>query len=153
VTDGTTTYFCKAASDKDMLYAEYTGVKAISDTNTIKVPTPIAYGEYQNRGFVLFEYLQFTSGGSQYQLGQKLAALHKHTSANGKFGFHIDNTIGATFQPNGWMATWDGFWDTHRLSHMLQLTNSAGYSPDKVQALRSKTRELLSHQPQGTHFS
>jgi hypothetical protein len=150
VTDGTNTYFCKAASDRDMLYAEYTAVRALADTHTIKVPTPIAYGEYQNRAFVLFEYLQFCPGGSQYKLGRQLAALHQHTSPNGKFGFDIDNTIGATFQPNGYMDTWEDFWDEHRLGHMLRLTNDAGYTADKIQALRSKTRELLSHQPQGT---
>lgn len=147
VTDGETKYFCKAASDKDMLFAEYTGVKEMADTNTIKVPTPVAYGEYQNRAFVLFEYLDFTSGGSQYALGQQLAELHKCFSPNGKFGFQIDNTIGATFQPNGWMGTWEDFWDTHRLGHMLKLTNNAGYSNEKIQLLRTKTRELLCHKP------
>ena len=49
-----TKYFVKSArGGLDMLRAEYEGVKAMSDTNTIQVPTPIAFGEYgrTNQGF------------------------------------------------------------------------------------------------------
>ncbi|GKZ00420.1 hypothetical protein MPSEU_000994900 [Mayamaea pseudoterrestris] len=145
-----TKYFVKSATkDKsNMLYAEYLGVKEMADTNTIKCPRPIAYGDYNNgrTSFVLFEYLEFTGGGSQYELGQQLAKMHRKQAD--KFGFHVDNTIGATPQPNlPWMDDWAEFWDTHRLGHMLKLTNNAGLSLDKAQALRDKTRQLLSHKP------
>jgi fructosamine-3-kinase len=146
-------YFVKTAivgggGEHNMLRAEYEGVKALSDTNTIKVPTPIAFGTHMNnQAFVIFEYLEFCGGGSQYQLGQQLAKLHRHFSPNGKFGFHIDNTIGATPQPNTWTDNWIDFWDTHRLGHMLKLTNNVGLSNEKIEKLREKTKELLSHNP------
>ena len=91
-TDGTR-YFVKAASGgQDMLRAEYLGVKAMSDTQTIRVPKPVCFGVYQqNRAFALFEYLEFTGGGSQFELGQKLAQMHRFTSERG-FGFDVDNT-------------------------------------------------------------
>ena len=142
-------YFVKAASGgKNMLRAEYLGVKDMSDTNTIRVPTPICFGEYQNsRAFAVFEYLEFTGGGSQFELGQKLAQMHRTVSDNG-FGFHVDNTIGSTPQPNlPWMDDWADFWDEKRLGHMLKLTGNAGLDNSKVEKLRSKTRELLSHNP------
>lgn len=78
-----------------------------------------------------------------------LAKMHKKgQSPNGKFGFHINNTIGATPQPNSWEADWADFWDQHRLGHMLKLTGDAGFAADKIEKLRQKTRELLSHKPE-----
>jgi len=147
-----------STSSNDMLYAEYQGVKEMLETNTIKVPKPIAFGEYHgnngvsSRGcsFVVFEYLYFCGGGSQYELGQQLAKMHRSQSPNNQFGFHVDNTIGATPQPNlPWKETWADFWDTHRLGHMLKLTNNAGLSNEDVVKLRQKTRDIVSsHNPQ-----
>jgi len=39
----------------------------------------------------------------------------------GKFGFAVDNTIGATPQPNGWMDSWVDFYRERRIRHQLQL--------------------------------
>jgi Fructosamine kinase len=142
-------YFVKAAvGGGDMLRAEYLGVKAMYETHTVRVPRPIAFGEFQNRAFVIFEHLDFCGGGSQYELGQQLAKMHR-ASLQDKFGFDVDNTIGATPQPNlPWHSDWADFWDEHRLGHMLRLTDNAGYNKDKVEKLRQKTRELLSqHKP------
>lgn len=140
-------YFVKSASGaKDMLRAEYLGVKEMSETSTIRVPKPVTFGEHGSKAFVIFEYLEFTGGGSQYEMGQQLAKMHRSLSDKG-FGFHVENTIGATPQPNGWMNSWPDFWDKHRLGHMLTLTYDAGLSQDKVEKLRQKTRELLSHNP------
>jgi len=149
-------YFIKSTSissgGSKMLYAEYLGVKEMAETDSIKVPNPIAYGEGgpNNSAFVVFEYLQFTGGGSGYELGKQLAKMHRSSSPNDKgFGFHVDNTIGATPQPNlPWIQDWAKFWDTHRLGHMMKLCHDCGYSKDKVEKLRTKTKELLSHNPQ-----
>ena len=169
-TNTNTKYFIKSAASRngyDMLRAEYEGVKAMLNTNTIRVPTPITFGTHKetNQSFVLFEYLEFCGGGSQYELGVALAKMHKDglssISSNsnnkdgdgrggdggggGKFGFHVNNTIGATFQPNlPWYDDWADFWDEHRLGHMLKLTNNAGLPDEKIIKLRQKTRELLS---------
>ena len=73
-------YFVKAASGEfDMLKAEYLGVKAMSDTNTIQVPTPIAFGQHERRAFVIFEYLEFCGGGSQFELGVQLAKVSENS--------------------------------------------------------------------------
>lgn len=150
--DTGTRYFVKAAgrAEASMLEAEYRGVKAMAETQTIRVPTPVAYGTFgSSRSFALFEYLEFTSGASQEQLGRNLAKMHRSTSGSQGFGFEVDNTIGATPQPNlPWYDNWADFWDVHRLGHMLQLTYNAGFSDDKIEKLRAKTRELLSHNPE-----
>lgn len=73
-----TKYFLKSArGELSMLRAEYEGVKAMSDTNTIQVPTPIAFGVFEknSQAFVLFEYLNFCGGGSQHELGVMLAKV------------------------------------------------------------------------------
>jgi len=144
-----TKYFIKSAyGASDMLTAEYYGVKAMSETNTVRVPTPVAYGTHgTEQAFVAFEYLHFCSGGSGRELGINLAKMHKHFSPNGKFGFDIDNTIGATYQPNGWHNEWPAFWDQHRLGNMLKLTHDAGFDKGDINDLRVKTKELLSHRP------
>ena len=146
-----TKYFLNSARNGlAMLRAEYEGVKAMSDTGAIQVPTPIAFGEFEKtgQGFALFEYLEFcgADGASQYDLGVNLAKMHRSTSDKG-FGFHIDNTIGATPQPNAWEEKWPDFWDKHRLGHMLALTGNGGLSSEKEERLRKKTRELLAHNP------
>lgn len=143
-------------TNNDMLRAEYLGVKEMADTHTIRVPTPIAYGETPDgrTSFVLMEYLNMSSSSSSgknlsREMGRQLAQMHRHTSGSQGFGFHIDNTIGATPQPNiPWMDDWADFWDRHRLCHMLQLTDDCSLSPSEVDALRTKIRSLLSHKPQ-----
>lgn len=44
----------------------------------------------------------------------------------GKFGFAVDNTIGATPQPNGWMDDWVDFFRERRIKHQLQLLGEPG---------------------------
>ncbi len=86
-------YFIKKAalpSGSKMLHAEYCGVKAMAETGTIKVPDPIAFGEFhgepRNCAFVVFEYLEFCRGGSGYELGRQLAKMHRCFSPDKKFG-------------------------------------------------------------------
>ena len=79
-----TKYFVKMARNKfDMLYAEYLGVNEMYQTQTIKVPKPIAVGKHEqtNQAFCIFEYLEFVGGsrgGSQFQLGVELAKVSMH---------------------------------------------------------------------------
>lgn len=144
-------YFCKVASSSrsDMLRAEFLGVRALAASQTMRVPTPLCFGQEGTRSFVIFECLQFCSGGSGRETGVQLAKMHRTLSTNGLFGFDVDNTIGATPQPNlPWKDDWADFWDTHRLGHMLELTDNAGYGDDEIEKLRIKTKQLLSHKPQ-----
>jgi len=136
-----------------MLRAEYLGVGAMARTDTIGVPRPVAFGEHLGGvggdiAFVVLQYLEFGGGGSELELGRSLAKMHRAVSPNGEFGFEVDNTIGATPQPNlPWIQSWPDFWDTHRLGHMLKLTGNAGLDDKKVAELRKKTRDMLSHGP------
>jgi fructosamine-3-kinase len=149
-------YFVKSTSNSEknqqMMYGEYCSVQAIYQTHTIRVPQPIAYGNYipGSRTFIILEYLQFASSPSQYTLGQHLAQLHLQSiTANPNpplqpYGFHVNNTIGATFQPNlPYCENWTDFYMEHRLNHMLRLTHNVGMNNNDIDALRNKVRTIL----------
>lgn len=56
------------------------------------------------------------------------------------FGFPIDNTIGGTSQPNGWMDNWVDFYRERRLNHQLKLTKDPS-----LQKLGKKLCDNLEH--------
>jgi fructosamine-3-kinase len=113
-------FFIKSgyAGDASMLKAEFEGVKAMYDTKTIRVPKPVATGLVGGQSYAVFEYLVMgrpKGEAAAQEMGRALARMHQCTSANGMFGFHIDNTIGATPQPNKWTDSWADFWDEVRI--------------------------------------
>ncbi|KAG5180102.1 Fructosamine/Ketosamine-3-kinase [Tribonema minus] len=142
-------FFCKSgdAADFDMLRAEYLGLKEMYETRTIRVPRPICTGLVGNQSYAVFEYLAMgVSRGAESarEMGRGLAKMHLCHSKTGKFGFHIDNTIGATPQPNGWMDSWPEFWDERRLGHMLRLCEQQGAKYPQAKELREKVKAVLS---------
>ena len=155
-----TKYFVKSApmaqqGAATMLRAEYIGVQEMANTRTIKVPTPIAFGSGgpQNTAFLILEYIDLSLVGesSAYEMGQQLAQMHGTSIASNqnvpRFGFHVDNTIGATPQPNPWTDNWADFWENHRLGYMLDLLDNLGYSVKDIALLKTITRQCLSHNP------
>lgn len=79
--------------------------------------------------FIVMEYLEFSGRASGADLGRQLALMHKTTpadpvAASGKFGFPVDNTCGATPQPNAWKDDWVEFYREQRLRHQLKLTGN-----------------------------
>jgi fructosamine-3-kinase len=141
-------FFCKTAgaSAASMLKAEYLGLKEMANTHTIKVPAPICAGEAAGQSYAVFEFLNMgrSSKAKYTETGEQLARMHLCTSPNGKFGFHVDNTIGATPQPNTWTDTWPEFWDEHRLGHMLKLCARSGATYGKDKEVRAKVKQILS---------
>ena len=56
----------------------------------------------------------------------------------------MDNTIGGTSQPNGWMDNWVDFYRERRLGHQLKLTNDPN-----LQKMGKKLCDNLEHFFQG----
>jgi len=141
-----TRYFVKqgSLSDYDMLNAEYEGILEIYQTKTMRVPRPICIGRSSHSAHVVFEYLDFGGSGSEVTQAERLCAMHRVTSPNGMFGWKIDNTIGATPQPNAYHETWADFWDTQRLGHMLDFAKRKGASIKQERELRDKVKGILS---------
>jgi len=100
-------------------------------------------GTSDSTAYLVFEKLSLGGYGDAARYAKELAAMHTTRSPNNKFGFHINNTCGATFQPNSWTDTWADFWDEHRLGHMLTLAKRDGASFPQEKDLRAKVRSVL----------
>ncbi len=109
----------------DMFMAEAEGLREMAASNTVRVPEVVCYGETGNQCFIVMEYLPLTTAGDKALLGRQLAEMHRHTDS--RFGWRIDNTIGATPQRNTPETDWVSFWRKHRLGFQLELAKQNGY--------------------------
>ncbi|MDZ7810963.1 MAG: fructosamine kinase family protein [Arhodomonas sp.] len=78
----------------------------------------------------MLEWLALAGPGADgwARMGRAVAALHRCTAE--RFGWHRDNTIGTTTQPNGWHDDWVRFFAEQRLGHQLRLAADNGGSRD-----------------------
>jgi len=118
---------CRNRSAEEMFAGEAEGLKAMYDTHTIRVPNVLHYGPYGKMGsFLVMEYLNIGGRYSQAELGTKVAQMHLAEPAvqeakDGLFGFHVNNTIGGTPQPNEWTRDWVEFLRDKRIMHQIRL--------------------------------
>ncbi len=115
-----------------MFQAEAEGLAELATAAALRVPQVIAVGAGQ-RAWLVLEQIDFqraTVAGQQL-LGEHLAALHRHQAE--RFGWHRDNTIGATPQPNGWYDEWLVFLRDQRLAFQLRLAERSGASARLLQ--------------------
>lgn len=125
----------------DMFAAEAEGLLELAQTRVIRVPTVICYGETKSHAYLILENIQFSrgDGSSGALLGQQLAHLHRFTSNGRGYGWHRDNTIGATPQDNEWSDDWVAFLRERRFGHQLRLAASKGLN----KSARDKGQRLL----------
>lgn len=128
--------------------AESAGLETIAATKTVRVPQPVTHGTAGQHAFLVLEYLDLNSSGNARLLGEQLAALHR-CSAD-QFGFHQDNTLGETAQPNGWSSDWIFFWRERRLGFQLDLAVRNGYG-GKLQEMGHSLMERLPEFFDGYH--
>lgn len=153
LSDGCQHWFVKTnnADRVAMFEAEAEGLNALADTVTIRVPRALCSGTAEGHSYIVIEYIDHgrPRGGSQALAGQQLAAMHRHSAD--RYGWHRDNTIGATHQDNHWEAHWVDFWRDRRLGFQLQLAASQGYTgrlQSSGEQLLSRFPALLDHDPQ-----
>jgi fructosamine-3-kinase len=122
-------YFVKlnSAPRAPMFQAELEGLAAIAATGTLRVPQPVCVGRDADHSWLALEYVELARAdtGSMATLGEQLAALHRCSAA--RFGWHRDNTIGATPQHNQWCTDWVEFWRERRLGFQLRLAADNGH--------------------------
>ncbi|MFK7957270.1 MAG: fructosamine kinase family protein [Lysobacterales bacterium] len=112
--------------DADAFGAESDGLEALYEAadegdGALQIPRPIAYGELCGRAFLAMECLQIRpkSQHSDSAMGRGLAQIHARRRAT--FGWHRNNRIGATRQPNPPNSHWVDFFLQHRLLHQATL--------------------------------
>ena len=117
-----------------MLEAEADGLRAIAETETVRVPAVYAAGTVDDAAFLVLEWLELHDIDDQARLGRALAALHDAETPRGpqgeRFGWHRDNWIGGTPQQNRWSDDWPAFFRDTRLA------------PQFLRAFRNGHRDL-----------
>ncbi len=112
------------AGKLDMFEAEVEGLQALRQPDALRIPEPLVWGTADGQAYLAMEYLSLGGAGSAAQLGEGLAALHRHTAE--RFGWHRHNTIGSTVQRNTQDKSWVNFWAQHRLGFQLNLALETG---------------------------
>ena len=137
-------YFVKLnrAALLPMFEAEAKGLREIAATGTVRAPLPLCCGATGGQAWLVMEILELRGGRGACDrlLGQRLAALHRIEQPF--FGWHIDNTIGSSPQPNSRQDDWIEFWAGRRLGFQLKLAKSNGYG-GRLQAQGEKLLERL----------
>ncbi|MGD8526339.1 MAG: fructosamine kinase family protein [Thioalkalispiraceae bacterium] len=131
ISNGRQNYFVKlnSAEQLEMFIAEAEGLQEMASANAIKVPTAVCYGSSGGQAYLVMEALDMggSKPGVMALFGEQLAAMHRYTKD--RYGWHRDNTIGSTPQPNDWHHDWLSFWRDRRLGFQLKLAaaNGAGH--------------------------
>jgi fructosamine-3-kinase len=141
VSDGGRDYFVKisAAASLAMYEAEAEGLAELAASGAVRVPLPVCWGSAAGQSWLVLEYLPLGGNGTaaMARLGRQLAALHAQPRPC--FGWHRDNTIGSTPQPNPRCDDWIEFWRERRLGFQLNLAARNGYTGN----LQSQGEALL----------
>ena len=111
-----------------LLEAEAAGLRELADAAALRVPGVLAVGLAGSQAFLALEWIEFRAATSRTEarLGGLLAAQHRVTAP--RFGWHHDNTIGATAQSNAWTDDWPRFFADRRLGFQLDLAAQHGHS-------------------------
>lgn len=118
----------KPVNEIDLLSAEADGLAALAATRTVRVPAVQSHGSDGSIAWLAIEWLDLKSPTPQSDadLGAGLAALHRLEQP--QFGWHRDNRIGLSSQPNRQSDNWIEFLIDQRIGH--QLTLARGISSD-----------------------
>lgn len=110
---------------KGMFAGEAKALSEIVEQGRIKAPRPVTHGNHGNIDWLVLEFIELGSRGSQSQMGEELAALH--TVTRKQFGWSHDNYIGTTPQINTCCDDWSQFWRDYRINPQLELARKAGH--------------------------
>lgn len=130
-----------------MFEREAEGLKALAEASgELRVPEVVAVGGGQGSvaHFIVMEYIPsgHPAGNFYRRLGRGFALLHQESRAR-RFGFHNDNYIGSTPQPNGWMEDWVGFFRHRRLGFQLELARQKGHADQRMTQLGDRLLDRL----------
>ena len=139
-----------------MLQAEAEGLKAISGTNTLKVPEVLGVVPLGSGGCLLMEYISpgTESRATSEALGRGLAQMHQATAP--AFGWKQSNYIGSLPQENPAETDWAVFYARHRLLPQYRMAREQALMareeiPDvdhmiaRISALAENARPSLLH--------
>ena len=112
-----------------LLKAERRCLDLLAASGAIRIPRPYAAGIVDGRACLAMEGLELVIGAGESasaRMAERLAALHRVYSPDGRFGADFDNFIGATPQSNTSAASWADFFVEQRLEPQLKLAAARG---------------------------
>src|SRR5690606_12908150 len=110
----------------DRLEAEAEGLDALRASRAVAVPEVLARGTAGAHAFLALEWIEAgaTPPAAARRLGTALAQLHRRPSDAS--GWHRDNYVGRTPQPNGELSSWPEFSRERRRAWQLSLGRRNG---------------------------
>ena len=126
-------------SKANMFQSEYSGLKVLKDTNTIRIPNVLCFDD----DFLILEFIPPSNPNNAFWevFGQKLALMHKQTHS--KFGLDFDNYIGSLYQDNTQNKNWTEFFIQNRLQAQLSIGNFSGTLLSDIDKLFQKLPNLF----------
>jgi protein-ribulosamine 3-kinase len=129
-----------------LLEAEADGLAALHEAGCLRVPEVRGFGTAGGVSWLALEWLELcpASAASERALGEGLAQQHLATGK--RFGWHRDNAIGATRQPNEPTDDWARFFAEQRIGFQLQLGAGRGWPRrllERGERLRQRVPGLL----------
>jgi fructosamine-3-kinase len=134
---------------------EIAGLRALAATETVLVPRPIAVTGGGGAAMLLMDFLPAgpPAATTWPAFGRELARLHRAPGA-GRYGFDLDNHLGATPQDNGWEDDWVEFNQRRRFGPQLRRASDAGLLAGAERArIATLVDGLDRHLPRRPHAS
>ncbi|MEC9156762.1 MAG: fructosamine kinase family protein [Planctomycetota bacterium] len=111
---------------------ERTGLRALRDTGTVRVPEEVDWQVLEGRGVLALEAIVPSGPPDWSDFATSLANLHLQATGP-RCGFEIDNHLGATPQSNRWDEDWSRFNRVQRHGPLLEASGLEG--PDRAVVL------------------
>lgn len=122
--------------------AEAAGLTELAEAMAVRVPRVLACGCAGAGAFLALEWVDLhpADARAQAQLGEQLAFQHRVGAPT--FGWHRNNTIGSTPQPNATSTDWVAFFRDLRLRFQLDLARANGHD-GRLQERGARLLELM----------
>ena len=138
-------------SNLEIFESERDSLNALNIASAYSVPQVLCIGSFEQKAYIVMEFLELNHHGNQFELGQLLANIHlTPVTDRANYGWKKSNFIGTTPQPNQWKTRWKDFWIENRLLPQLKHAFKNGYRDSLGNCdalLKSVESELASHQP------
>ncbi len=126
------------------------GLRAIAAADAVRVSAVLQVSVSATHAVLLLEWIEPGQPDkvTWEQFGEHLAALHGSGSWM-SYGFHHDNHLGSTPQPNAWQDDWVLFNQEQRLGHQLRLACAQQrLKKNEVVRVEKLIENLAQHIPQ-----
>ncbi|MGV3041998.1 fructosamine kinase family protein [Staphylococcus rostri] len=153
------TYFLLIQSQRsaDFYAAEIAGLKAFEAAG-ITAPKVIANGCIDGDAYLLLSYLAEGVTGSQQDLGELVAQLHRVKSPNGQFGFDLPYKGSTISFDNQWQTLWHDLFLHQRIDPLVERIEEEGLWTardaqqfQQVYAIMSRTLKAHESEPSLLH--